>query len=343
MSGHLQAAESLSIPDKKEPFMQLEVISGTGPVGLHTASNLLAEGYRVRLVNRSGSLNDLRRSVLAEFDPASYEIRKADGRNIDEVLAAAEGAATIYHCVNPLYHQWVEVLPQVQSNMIEAAVHNDAVLAVSENLYMYERGVERIDLDTAVNPPSRKGRIRQELHEGLVDAGREKGLKWTSIRASDFYGPGSTDQSMFGTTYFLDPLYGKKAMLMPGNPDIAHCYSYVGDFGRALATAAHDPEALGHAWIIGGTRGMSDRDLANVFLEESGRSGKLRRLPGWIIRLMGLGNPVMKELVEMLYQKEEPYEVSGRHFEQKFGFTLTEPRQAVRETVKWYETMSFQG
>ncbi|AHC16356.1 NAD-dependent epimerase/dehydratase family protein [Salinispira pacifica] len=323
--------------------MKTEVIFGTGPVGLHTAANLIRRGYPVRLVNRSGTLNELRRSVLAEFDPHLYELRKADARDRSQVLEASRGAGTIYHCVNPLYHQWAEVLPPVQTNLIEAALENDAVLAVSENLYMYARGVDLIDLETPVNPPSRKGRIRLELHEALLAAGREKGLQWTSIRASDFYGPGSSDQSLFGPTYFLDPLYTGKTMLMPGNPDIPHCYSYVGDFGRALARAAHEPEALGQSWIIGGTSGMTSRNVAELFMDMSGKSGKLRRLPTWIIRLMGLADPVMRELLEMLYQKEEPYEVSGRHFEQQFDFVLTEPRKAVTETIEWYEALKTQG
>ncbi len=317
--------------------MGLQVIFGTGPVGLNTAEALLEQGMRVRLVNRSGTLSADRRLVVSSLNEKNSEIQKVDARDPDEVQRAAEGASHIYHCVNPLYHQWSDILPIVQENLINAALKQDAVLAASENLYMYKRGVEVISLDTPIEPPTRKGMIRQDLHQKLIKAGLEKGLRWTTIRGSDFFGPGCTDQSTFGTRYFLDPLFkGQKISLM-GNPEILHSYTYVKDFGKTLAMAAHNDKAWGNPWILANQEITNTEEIVRLFMDSSGRSAPVGRLSRKLLKFLGLFSPVIREIPEMLYQKEEEYVVDGTHLQNVLKFTPTPLIQAVEETLKWYK------
>ncbi|MDQ3639461.1 MAG: hypothetical protein M3426_16045 [Actinomycetota bacterium] len=51
---------------------------------------------------------------------------------------------------------------------------------------------------------------------------------------------------------------------------------------------------------------------------------------------MGLFNPAMREMVEMLYEFEEPFVVDHSAFAQTFGDHAAHLREAVRETVRWY-------
>jgi nucleoside-diphosphate-sugar epimerase len=317
--------------------MALHVIFGTGPVGLHTAAKLLRDGETVRLVNRSGMLDAGRMLVIPEEFREGLDIVRADAMDIRQVLAASEGARFLYHCVNPLYHQWKEMLPPMQENLIEAALQRGAVLALSENLYMYRRGLEVLREDSPVDPPTRKGAIRQELHSRLQTAGEERGLKWVSIRASDFFGPGATDQSVFGTKYFLDPLFSGKKPTMLGNPDVPHTYTYVGDFGTALADAARNPSTYGRAWIVANDRTTTTGEMARRFMDLSSKRAALGTVPAAAVKLMGLFNPVMREIPEMLYQKTEPYVVDGSRYMKTTGSVPTEMDEGIRLTLAWYE------
>lgn len=317
--------------------MGLQVIFGTGPVGLNTAQALLEKGLNVTLVNRSGTLSRERRLTVPSMNDDNCKILKCDAGIPAEVNKAAEGASHIFHCVNPLYHQWAEILPLVQNNLIDAALGEDAILAASENLYMYKRGVEVISLETPVDPPTRKGKIRQALHLDLIKAEKQRGLRWTTVRASDFFGPGCTDQSTFGTKYFLNPLYKGKRVAFMGNPEIPHSYSYVKDFGQALALAAHSRKALGKPWILANHEITSTVEIAGMFMEQSGITASTGRLSRNLLSLLGLFNPVIRELPEMLYQKEEPYVVNGSHLQKSLEFSPTPLVQAIAETLKWYE------
>jgi nucleoside-diphosphate-sugar epimerase len=201
---------------------------------------------------------------------------------------------------------------------------------------MFRRNTVPINEDSPVDPPSRKGRMVQMLHESLERAGRERGLAWVSVRASDFYGPGARLQSVFGTVRFLDPLFSGRRPGVIGNPELPHTYTYVGDFGRTLAVAALRPDAHGAAWIAPNDRTVTTRKMAEMFFTAADRSPGLSRIPRLAIALAGLFNPAIREVLEVLHQKEEPYVVDGSRFSSRFGLEPTRLEEGVDRTLQWY-------
>jgi nucleoside-diphosphate-sugar epimerase len=311
----------------------LQVVFGTGPVGCAVADHLLAQGLRVRVVNRRGRLP----AAWPGGKASGLEILSADAMDLSAAGAASAGASHIYHCLHAPYNMWEQVLPTLYSNLISAATRAGAVLAIAQNLYMYARGVPVIDEETREDPPSRKGRLIRHLHEKLVEAGARDGLRWAVVRASDFYGPLATEQSLFGTARFLDPLFAGKRPLLIGDIDKPHTYTYVGDYGRALSTAALCPEAHGRAWIVPNDRTLTTRAVAELFFSAAGRAPRIQRASHTAIALLGLFNPVIHEILEVLYQKEEPYVVDGSRFREAFHFEATPLEEGVGGTLEWYE------
>jgi nucleoside-diphosphate-sugar epimerase len=318
----------------------LQVIFGTGPVGFAAARFLLEKGLPVRMVNRSGTLPDHAFPLISPELRTRLEVKSADAMDQSAVRSVIAGASHAYHCANVGYHLWEKLLPTIHSNLMRAAISEGSVLGVAENLYMYARGLPVIDDKARVDPPSRKGRLMQRLHERLPAAGVRDGLKWASVRASDFYGPGATEQSLFGTVRFLDPLFAGKRPLLWGNIDTPHTFTNVEDYGRALAVAALTPKAQGDVWIVPNDRTVTTRTLAEVFFRAAGftngRTPQIRRIPRTGFALMGLVNPLIREILEVLYQKEEPYVVNGDRFRDTFGFKPTPIEDGVRRTLEWY-------
>ena len=90
------------------------VIFGAGQVGSHLAQVLLERGHEVRVAKRSpGGI------------PQGAEAMLGDAADPVFCTAAAEGAATVYHCMNPPYitKAWAESLPRYMTNLIEASAH----------------------------------------------------------------------------------------------------------------------------------------------------------------------------------------------------------------------------
>ena len=310
----------------------LQVVFGTGPVGWATVRELVNRGLRVRVVNRSGRLP----STVVETRPEGLEVVAADATDRAAVRSVSAGATHMYNCAHARYDQFAKVLPVLYGTIADAAVEHGAVLATAQNLYVYARGLPVIDDSSPVDPPTRKGRVIQKLQEGLEEAGRRRGLRWTVVRASDFYGPGSVEQSLFGSARFLDPLaVGKKPMLI-GDPDQPHTYTYVGDYGRALVVAGLSPAAHGSTWIVPNDRTITTRQMAALFFCAAGRDPGFSAVPRFMLVLAGLVDPVIREIPEMLYQKEEPYVVDGSRFASCFGFTPTSLEDGVRLTLQWH-------
>jgi nucleoside-diphosphate-sugar epimerase len=129
-----------------------------------------------------------------------------------------------------------------------------------------------------------------------------------------------------------------------GNLDLPHTFTYVEDYGRALATAALSPEAHGKAWIVPNDRTVTTRQVARLFFEAAGftngKAPKIQRVPRAAFAVAGLFSPLMREVLEVLYQKEEPYVVDGSRFRKAFGFEPTPLEEGVKRTLEWYRTLS---
>ena len=313
-----------------------DIVFGTGPVGQAVTRTLLAENRRVRLYSKSGVAP---KAFLSSLDASQRNLLATGGLDLfdrERLLGEVRGAKRLYHCVNTPYQEWESSLERIQDGLVAVAIKEKAVLVVADNLYGFARGLPKIDVDSPIDPPSRKGRLRVRLHEGLLEASARDGLRFTTVRASDYYGPGVTWQGVFGSRLFLDPLSRGRRPSLVGNPDMPHSYSHVGDFGRALVRAAFDDRARGRAWILPNDKTRTTREVATLFARKAGKEPRFMRIPRAGLAFVGVFDPLIRELLEVLYQKEEAYVVDGRHFAETFSFSPTPLEAGIEETLAWH-------
>jgi nucleoside-diphosphate-sugar epimerase len=153
-------------------------------------------------------------------------------------------------------------------------------------------------------------------------------------RASDFFGP-RVLASAAGEQLFGRAVKGKSAQVA-GDPDQPHTYTYAPDIGRGLVVLGERDEALGRAWHLPSPDTVTTRQFVEMIFEEVGKPARIQTAPKIMLRAMGLFNPGIREMIEMLYEFEEPFVVDHSDFEQAFGVHATPWRQAIQETVTWY-------
>lgn len=56
----------------------------------------------------------------------------------------------------------------------------------------------------------------------------------------------------------------------------------------------------------------------------------------WLVSLIGVFNPMMRELTEVLYQFEAPFVMEHSKYQAAFGADTTPHREAIRKTLDWY-------
>lgn len=310
---------------------ELHVIFGTGPLGQAVMRELVKQGRPVCMINRSGKATV----------PAGVEIVAGDATNPVSTRELCAGVGVVYQCAQPAYTEWPARFPAYQAAIIEGAAANGAKLVVAENLYMYGRVSGPITETLPYQATTRKGQVRARMAEDLMAAHRAGKVRAVSGRASDFYGPEAMQQSAFGDRVIYPLLAGKKVSAL-GNPDLPHTYSYIDDFGRGLVLLGGCDEALGQAWHIPNAPTLTSREMLTIFFEEAGLPPKIGAAPDLAIKMLGLFNPLIRELGEMLYEFNEPFIVDHSKFEGVFGNIATPHRQAVRETLQWFRALKDQ-
>lgn len=302
---------------------ELHVIFGTGPLGKWTARELVKMGQRVRLVNRSGRASDV---------PAEVEMVRADAYEAANNIALTQGAAAVYQCAQPEYHQWPGNFPRLQAAILDAAAANNAKLIVAENLYMYgDVKGQPIREGMAYNAHTKKGKIRQEMTEAAFAAHRAGKVRVAAARGADFFGP---DEPINSRLVFQPALTGRRVNLL-GSLSQPHTFTYAPDFGKALAILGTHEEALGQAWHVPSAPPLTQAELVKILSEEAGHPVKAMAATPLVVRLLGLFNPAMAEMVEMMYEWTGPFTMDSSKFEHAFGMKATPFRQQIRETLDW--------
>ena len=217
---------------------ELHVIFGTGPVGCWIARALREQNIPVLAVNRSGKRPDLL--------PDDVEMVAADASDHQQAKDVAKGAATIYQALNPPYHLWHKYFPSLQAGELAAAKAVGARYVSIENLYMYDSSKPMAE-DSPIAPRSKKGDLRAKMADEVMVAYQRGDVRATSLRSSDYYGPGVLGSAM-GEMVFGNLVAGKKAQV-GGSAKMPHSWAYIEDVGRAAVTLGTHEEALGKVWI----------------------------------------------------------------------------------------------
>ena len=305
------------------------VVLGTGAIGRAVMEELIGRGESVRMVNRSGKMDEV---------PTGVEVVASDLYDQVKVQEVTRVSKVVYQAAQPNYNEWAEKFPLLQKSILDGLAGSDAKLVLVENLYMYgEMNGKPMTEDTPFHAHTRKGRVRGEISRMAFNAHKDGRVRVTSARGGNFFGPWGTDSTM-GARAFYPLLRGKPAQLI-GRIDLPHSHTYVKDFGRALVTLGERSEADGQAWHVPNDMPLiTQAEMVRMFAEEAVVEPKMSSMGKLMMRIGGLFIPEAKESVEMMYEFDQPFIVDSSKFENTFGMKATPLREAIRETVAWYRS-----
>ncbi len=301
---------------------ELHVVLGAGQVGPLVAKALVERGHRVRVVRKTS------KAVAT----GGVEVIAADVSDAESVARATDGAESVYHCVNPLYFEWPKLLLPMTRGIAQGTRQSGANLIALDNLYMYG-DTAHMHPGAAVAPRSRKGALRAEAAELILGSGARGGRRVAIARAADFFGPGAPLSAIFGERFFRRVFAGKAGESF-GNPEMPHSYSYVPDVAAGLVALGTSASADG-VYMLPVQPAEPTRAVIERFYRVLGKSLGVARVPTWALRAMGLFNPSIRELVEMVYQWEQPYAVDDERIRREFGLSPTPWDEAIDATIAW--------
>lgn len=307
--------------------MKLHTILGAnGTITTQLLPVLQQHGENIRLVSRHPK------------PVAGVETRSADFLDAEKTRLAVDGSAIVYLLVGLEYSAkvWRRDWPMIMRNVIAACKATQAQLIFLDSLYTYGRVEGPITEATPTRPVSEKGRILVDIEQLLLAERHSGGLPAIIAKASDFYGPGVVEKSWAGSLVF-SRLKKKQTSQWLVNARVPRTYTYTPDIGRALYVLAQHPEAFHKTWILPvASPTLTGQEFSALAARHMHGNGKVQVLPKWLIGLLGLFIPFMKEAHEMLYQDENGYVLDSTRFNHTFGFTPTPYAEGIRATAEWF-------
>ncbi len=300
------------------------ILGAGGAIGVDLARELKAYTSHIRLVGRNPKkVND------------GDELFPADLTDPLQVDAAVAGSEVVYLLIGLEYklRVWRQDWPPLMRNVIMACEKHSARLVFFDNMYMYDNQyLGHMTEETPIKPSSQKGRIRAQLVQMIMDETEAGRLTALIARAADFYGPGvrsSVLQEMVPKNF----RQGKKANWF-ASVDKKHSFTYTPDAARATAILGNTPDAFNQAWHLPtAAPAWTGRQFITAFAREMGVKPDYMVVGPFLLRILSLFMPVMKEFVEMIYQYDRDYVFDSGKFERRFNFDPTPYEEGVRAVV----------
>lgn len=299
------------------------ILGAGGAVGNLLAKELHRYTNKVRLVSRKPlAVSGQDQWVAADLtDAAATE-------------AAVMGSKVVYLVAGLPYKLkvWQQQWPLIMQNVMDACIRQGARLVFFDNIYMYgEAALSNMTETSHVNPPSRKGWVRKQIAERLMQTAQEGKLHALIARSADFYGPG-VNTSLLIETVYKNMQKGKKPMWLVDAEKI-HSFTYVPDAARATALLGNSPDAFNQVWHLPTSpEHINGRQWVALFARHMNRPANYSVLSKGSIKLLGFFIPVLKESYEMLYQYDRDYFFNSEKFMRRYpDFLVTGYQEGVKE------------
>ncbi len=307
--------------------MNMQTILGSGgSIGVELAKILPSYTDRVRLVSRNPEkVND------------NDELVKGDLTNEKDVMKAVEGSEIAYLTVGLPYSVkvWESLWPEVMKHVIAACKKHNTKLVFFDNIYMYDPiYLNHMDENTPINPSSKKGKVRAKILRMIMDEVEKGNLTALIARSADFYGPGIKRNGMIREMVFKKFAAGQKANWLC-SVSYKHSVTYTPDAARATALLGNTEDAYNQVWHLPtAANPLTAKEWIEVIASEMAVKPRFQVAPKFLVRIMGLFMPLMKELVEMLYQYDRDYVFDSNKFEKRFNFKPTPYLEGIKQIVQ---------
>jgi len=302
------------------------ILGAGGPIGTEVAKALKNYTTDIRLVSRNPQ----------KVNPDD-ELLAGDLLNYATIDEAVKGSEVVYLTVGfPYDHKyWQKHWPKLVGDVIQACKEHECKLVFFDNVYMYDRDhLAPMTENTPVKPPSRKGEVRARIAEMIMQEVWTGNLIALIARSADFYGPGIKNNSLLIETVFKPLSRGKKAMWM-GSAKYRHSFTYTPDAGKATALLGNTEDAYNQVWHLPtASQPFTGREWIEEIASQMGKKPGYWAIPKWMVRIMGIFMPIMRESVEMMYQYDRDYVFDSSKFRERFNMKSTSCKQGIREVIK---------
>ena len=308
--------------------MKLALLGATGAVGKSIAAELRKRNESYRVVGRD------RASLDRAFgsDPLA-EIVVWNPDDASSARAALRGVDAAVYLVGVPYNHF-ELHPVVMRQTLDAAIAEGVgQMLLVGTVYPYGRPKQTpAREDHPREPHTFKGKMRKQQEDVLLEADAAGKIRGIVLRLPDFYGPRLKNS-------FLDGVFDAAANGGTANLiapiDRPHQFVYVPDVGPVVLDLLQHRDAHGRWWHLAGEGTASMQEIVAMVSQLVGKPIKTRAVGLAMLRVIGLFQPVMRELVEMNYLLTDPFIMDDGALRALLGNVKTIPlEEGLRQSIE---------
>lgn len=301
------------------------ILGSTGNIGTALAKDLSAYTDNIRLVSRNPS----------KINPKD-QLMKADLLNPSEVDAVVKGSGIVYLVAGITYKTkiWQEQWPIIMKNTIQACKKHGAKLVFFDNMYCYDPGyVGHLTENSPVNPQSQKGKVRAKIAQMILDEIQAGKLTSMIVRAADFYGPGAK-LSFLNESVINRMKAGKTAQWLFAG-DKKHSFTFIPDAAYATAVLSQQEDAWNQVWHLPTSKAYpTGQETVNILAKHLNMEPKLQILGPFMLNLVSLFIPVLKEVKELRYQLDQDYCFDSTKIENAYGLKAISIEEGLKKCLE---------
>ncbi len=302
------------------------ILGSGGAIGTDLARGLKSYTDQIKLVSRNPvKVNETDVLFSADFTDQTQIEKAVEGSEICYITVGFEYKLKVWQREWPVFIQ----------NVVEACIHHQSKLVFFDNVYAIGKDhVNHITENSPISPTSKKGEVRAWIDRYILEQVEKGKLQAIIARAPDFFGPVKKQNSLLLNLVYDNMMKGKTSQWF-GNADVIHTMGYTPDLAKGTAILGNTPDAYNQIWNLPvDMNSLTGREWVKIFAEELNASEKVQTVPAWMLRILGLFIPILREMPEMIYQFDRPYYFDSSKFNSKFNFAPVENRMAVRQTIK---------
>jgi nucleoside-diphosphate-sugar epimerase len=296
------------------------VLGINGHVGRFAAIAFRDAGWKVRGMGRTNK---------AGLD--GVEFVKGDAESVSDMTRAIGDSAVVVNALNLPYDKWFGGAMEAQTaRVIEAMGKAGRTLLYPGNIYNYAASLRAVTPDSPQQPARPRGAIRVRCEAMLKEAAARSDMQVIILRAGDFFGAGVSG-------YFDQAILAQKGKIaLPGKPELGHSWAYLPDLGRAFEKLAWHRKELGafENFHFEGNY-ATGAGLAAAIQKAAPKPLKVTGFPWALLAVIGLFNPVMREVHKMRYLWQNPMRLTDPRLDAILGPDFGTPYDdAVAATVR---------
>jgi nucleoside-diphosphate-sugar epimerase len=224
---------------------------------------------------------------------------------------------------------WVKQFPVIMRHVIDACKTHGTKLVFFDNTYMYPQNDRPLTEETPFAPVGKKGMVRKEIAEMLLQEMGTKQLEAVICRAPEFYGPGKTQS--ITNTFIFDAIQQHKKLKVLLRDDTLRTLIWTPDASRATALIGNTPDTYGQTWHLPcDNHRLTYKQFIALVAAVYGRKLPYSVIPKIALKIGAMFSKKVREIQELLPRYEYDNIFDSSKFTRRFlDFTITTLKEGI--------------